>query len=717
MENKLSTKKKLPMIVAIAVVMVAVIFSAGCLGDIKLPGVTEKSINIWFYDGDQSISKLSITEQSSVQIPIAPIKDGYQFEGWYLDKDSWKKPFDFSNLDFDSDAGVKVYAHYVKTVTVPTTNPEDESIDQPKESTESPKVAAVDYADGYSVTPCLKHYETFIDEDNNKLYVRYVIANIKGAPLAELSSVAIYNDGGISSSFEITDTESIKNQIKSSFETLKTSSVGHSVGVSVSIPIKIVTIKGGVEVSHKTTETSVEQTENYVSQQHDTIQKLKADLSNYPAGKLYRIVVKGDCDLVQTLVFDLNKMKLDTSNTYIDCITTGNRYIMPESSSLNDNFRLPDYSSEVSVLSNIDVSKILPQASNGEYIIKTFNEFMLIPFDTSKQYQLGADIDINGNKWFDYKDYLSYINKNGYTLEIEGGSADSPYEITNAREFMEIYKKPSAYYILLSDIDLTDCSIPKSCTFSGTLDGANHMITGMSKDSDSLYDISIDQTKYSPNTGFGLFSENNGVIKNLKLKNFGIYTSDFDYVELGDAITSASNRPFVYLGCVVGINSGTISNVEVIDCRIFSQRTWSGSGLIVGANARDGIIKDCTVTRGMIRTDGDVGGIAGWNNGKISSCSVKGDGGTFITFIENSWFIYTGYNGRSIGGAVGYDRPSSSISSTSVSDIHMDLTFKVDACHVGSIAGSNEGVVSASCTASSVTPSMKRVGSNSGEVQ
>ena len=90
-------------------VIFAVFLSLSFIGCGNTPQYTIK-----FYDGDNLITTVTTTEQSFA-IPEAPQKDGYDFVGWYLDKNLWQQPLTdsaLSNIQMTSRTIISVYAYY-----------------------------------------------------------------------------------------------------------------------------------------------------------------------------------------------------------------------------------------------------------------------------------------------------------------------------------------------------------------------------------------------------------------------------------------------------------------------------------------------------------------------------------------------------------------------------------------------------------------------------
>jgi len=174
----------------------------------------------------------------------------------------------------------------------------------------------------------------------------------------------------------------------------------------------------------------------------------------------------------------------------------------------------------------------------------------------------------------------------------------------------------SASYLVTQDIVLTDpnwtpIGLDYSVPFSGTFDGNNHMISGL-----SMQHWTIEgETGY-----FGFFGCSYGTIKRLILD-----------------------------GCDIQVSASAGSNIAV--------------GGIAGINVL-GVIQDCQVS-GNIASDHRIGGVVGFNDGLIDRCSFSGtlfgneyvggvvglnDGGAAINNCYNTGMI----TGNSfIGGIVG----------------------------------------------------------------
>lgn len=175
------------------------------------------------------------------------------------------------------------------------------------------------------------------------------------------------------------------------------------------------------------------------------------------------------------------------------------------------------------------------------------------------------------------------------------GTESNPYQITTAKQLQDINNDLSGCYILASDIDLAQVDFApiggdaETGSFSGVFDGNGHTISN----------LNVFAGKYA-----GLFGCNEGVIKNVVLKDVNVYGSRY-------------------------------------------------VGGVVAENTSYGTVSACTVQSGNVRSDGSVseiniGGICGINNGCFQSEFMNG---AAVTAQSNSTNIY-------IGGIIGRNQPS-----------------------------------------------------------
>lgn len=173
---------------------------------------------------------------------------------------------------------------------------------------------------------------------------------------------------------------------------------------------------------------------------------------------------------------------------------------------------------------------------------------------------------------------------------------DNPYMITTPVQFMNVAKDLSGHYKQAATIDLSNLNLIGSDRifngfgdFSGTYDGNNNRID----------ELDIE--------GPGLFSTNNGTLRNIR-----IFSGTMD----------ASGQ--TYAGSICGTNNGTI-----VGC-FNESRLADGTGTvggICGLNGTNGRVIACLNT-GTVLQGNIVGGIVGTNNntseGAVSACINTG---------------------------------------------------------------------------------------------
>ncbi|MXR51573.1 hypothetical protein GRX03_08145 [Halovenus sp. WSH3] len=194
---------------------------------------------------------------------------------------------------------------------------------------------------------------------------------------------------------------------------------------------------------------------------------------------------------------------------------------------------------------------------------------------------------------------------------VGAGTESNPYVITTVEQLQAMNADLDGHYVLGSDIDasatagwggpdergwvpiggqdLADVGrLADSEVFTGTFDGRNHTIRG----------LTIDR----PDPGYmGLFGVNRGTIENVELRHTDISTY--------------YGRTAVFVmpgGILVGANQGRISAVTVTDGAI-SNDVATG---IIGRHD-DGAVSDITVRNVTIRTNAATGGVVGIQSGGI----------------------------------------------------------------------------------------------------
>ncbi len=229
------------------------------------------------------------------------------------------------------------------------------------------------------------------------------------------------------------------------------------------------------------------------------------------------------------------------------------------------------------------------------------------------------------------------------------GSAEHPYQVSNATELNDVRNFLSSYFIQNADIDLDVAPyntgsgwepIGNSSTkFTGTFDGNGYKITN----------LFINQT-YTNYIGLFGYTAGGSEIKNVSLE--GIDVTGFQMVGglvgylWGGAITNSYatgsvSSSSIHIGGLVGYNSwGTITNS-------YSTDSVSGTnyiGGLVGLNDHGTLTN--SYSTGSVSGATQVGGLVGWNYG-----------GT----ITNSYSTGSVTGTSNVGGLVGCN-PSSTVS-------------------------------------------------------
>lgn len=206
------------------------------------------------------------------------------------------------------------------------------------------------------------------------------------------------------------------------------------------------------------------------------------------------------------------------------------------------------------------------------------------------------------------------------------GTESNPYQITTAKQLQDINNDLSGCYVLTADIDLAQVDFApiggdaETGSFSGVFDGNGHTISN----------LNVFAGKYA-----GLFGCNEGIIKNVVLKDVDVYGSR-------------------YVGGVVAENTSC------------------------------GTVSACTVQSGNVRSDGSVsgiyiGGICGINNGCFQGEFMNG---TDVTAQSNSTNIR-------IGGIIGKNELSENltISAINTGNIYSSVQNKDLSSYAGGLIG------------------------------
>ena len=278
------------------------------------------------------------------------------------------------------------------------------------------------------------------------------------------------------------------------------------------------------------------------------------------------------------------------------------------------------------------------------------------------------------------KDIYDHCNADGYTLRgiysdpnfenkldddhvIEEKTLYVAYGQTHHLQTLAQIKAldPNSFdtYILDNDINCNGESIFNLGNFKGVFDGGNHKIYNA-----SYSNSETDQT-------YGLFSQNQGVIKNLVF-------DDISWI-----VGNAPNNANADIGFLTGVNNGTIENIHILS---------SGFKLKNSTKSYDYDIRT------------ELGIFSGRNNGMISNCSID-DSQLNIEFVMTygyktgpTWqsgtekeMAYCGvFAGANYGIISNVSAKSPIKCEYNYSNYNGNETYIQSTLRVGGIAGSNE---------------------------
>lgn len=246
------------------------------------------------------------------------------------------------------------------------------------------------------------------------------------------------------------------------------------------------------------------------------------------------------------------------------------------------------------------------------------------------------------------------INKNLFAGGT--GTAEDPFQISDAEQFNNIRHNLSADYILVNDIDLSIYSNWNAIgtyenRFCGTFDGDNHSITGL-----TISNTAID-SNYSEGSAefaslFGYCGKGavKAVIKNTKLEDISITITNKDNTINIGVISINGNHTVencsvngsidirdcydIYVGGITYIGTGNeiqscSSNITMqLESTKVDDRNYHGEIICGGISAMGGDITDSYNYGEINAISGNFlrcGGICGNNGGKISRCANYGD--------------------------------------------------------------------------------------------
>lgn len=217
---------------------------------------------------------------------------------------------------------------------------------------------------------------------------------------------------------------------------------------------------------------------------------------------------------------------------------------------------------------------------------------------------------------------LSSIMMGFVSNSIGLGTLNKPIKVSSADEFYMLFGKGFRNYVLTKDLTIT-CSVGKSETFSGVLDGQGHTLTlegGVTNAfvkhlSGTIKNLKIKLTnneiKLTQNTAI-ISQKNSGIIENCQI--FGDFTAKYDAIDE------------TFGGLFVASNSGLISNCvsKVSGIMVNNQESNAYFGSFAGINEKNGQVLNCVSDSGVVVADTvDIAGIVGQNYGEIKNVTNK----------------------------------------------------------------------------------------------
>jgi len=245
--------------------------------------------------------------------------------------------------------------------------------------------------------------------------------------------------------------------------------------------------------------------------------------------------------------------------------------------------------------------------------------------------------------------YYSTGPGTGTAIPFAGGdgSAENPYQVATAAQLNAVRYHLEAHYVQTADINLEDSGWTPIgyddsgalSRFTGTYDGANHIISNMCITSDNV-----------PGSYAGLFACNYGALKNIVLKEININVSRVQYV---GAVGGFSRNPVENCrvsGTIYGDNTnqiligGILGEGKAVRCRneaditadcVRSDTYGDASIMCGGISGLSSGVQYC-VNYGNLTVSAerkvDVGGITGQCGGNIDYCVNYGNVIGHITY-------------------------------------------------------------------------------------
>lgn len=380
---------------------------------------------------------------------------------------------------------------------------------------------------------------------------------------------------------------------------------------------------------------------------------------------------------------------------------------------VDDNFKNKSYYSgenlKIVYEPNLNTITITAQNQGGKYILELFSKDSYD--DSTKENSNKIEIVIN----------------------VSDGNENNPYLISSLDDFKCIVDNLDKHYVLSNNINISALSNEDwwqkknlnntiiNRIFKGSLDGAMKIYNPISDTTIyktySLIGLTI-QNSISDDNGhyFGLFSSNEGVIKNI----------EFSQVSFDITINSENSANVgVNIGAIAGVNYGTILNcsVSIASSKIVLQNSASNTsyniGLVVGKNYSNILVDDngsCLVncssagklvveiqkgnTNYANNTNIYIGGIAGANetsgiiegnytnnSGKAFNSTLSGVVNIELVVGDNTSDNIMNINNIALGGVVG-------LNNATIKNIAVTGKIKAnDKASIGGLIGVNKSHV------------------------
>lgn len=271
-------------------------------------------------------------------------------------------------------------------------------------------------------------------------------------------------------------------------------------------------------------------------------------------------------------------------------------------------------------------------------------------------YKMQSDAEWKAGEEYTYTVSLAAAEDPGYTIEGDGSyTVTTDDGLRNVAKLVNEEGKTDINITLDTDLTLTGEWTPigtESQPYTGTFDGNNYTITG----------LTVNQTR----NYVGLIGciGSDGTVKNVKLENVNITGDGYfvggvagtNYGTIENCSVDGTLTNYVqYLGGVVGDNygsiigcsssgtiTGTCPNVggiggqsvggTIMACySVVNIKGRSSSGGVLGQTNRETVVIACYHAKGNVTGEQSrIGGVIGWNYGKVTACYWENNQGQGI---------------------------------------------------------------------------------------